>query len=160
MYSETGRVSIIAAWGKFDHTDISYNVVPTYNVTALTVALLVQGVEGLPPETGVAGDARETLHVEHLLHGDAAAAIADHVVTTAGAASWKCIAEAEIRILLVFKYQKVIMEQGLYQNSPQKGGGSCHTPTSWWGGPALPQALLRLSPAGRITCKKVQNWSI
>lgn len=59
----------------------------TYNVTALAVTLLVEGVEGLPSETGVAGDARETLHVEHLLHGDAAAAVADHVVAAAGAAT-------------------------------------------------------------------------
>ena len=59
----------------------------TYNVTALTVTLLVQGVEGLPSETGVAGDARETLHMEHLLHGDTAAAITDHVVAAPGAAT-------------------------------------------------------------------------
>lgn len=60
----------------------------TYNVTTLAVAPLVQSVEGLPSETGVAGDARETLHVKHLLHGNAAAAIADHVVTAAGAATY------------------------------------------------------------------------
>lgn len=59
----------------------------THNVTAFTVALLVEGVERLPSEMGVAGDACETLHVEHLLHGDTAAAVADHVVATAGAAS-------------------------------------------------------------------------
>lgn len=59
----------------------------TYNVTALTVTLLVQGVEGLPSETGVAGDASETLHMEHLLHGDTTAAITDHVVATPGTAT-------------------------------------------------------------------------
>ena len=36
----------------------------------------------------MAGDAGEALHVEHLLHGDAAAAVAQHVVPTAGAAAW------------------------------------------------------------------------
>lgn len=59
----------------------------THNVTALAVTLLVQGVERLPPETGVAGDAGEALDVEHLLHGDAAAAVAHHVVATSGAAA-------------------------------------------------------------------------
>lgn len=61
----------------------------TYDVAALAVTLLVQGVEGLPSQTGVAGDARETLHVEHLLHGDAATAITDHVVATPDAATCK-----------------------------------------------------------------------
>lgn len=61
----------------------------TYNVTALTVTLLVQGIEGLPSKAGVAGDARETFHVEHLFHGDAPAAITHHVVTTAGTATLK-----------------------------------------------------------------------
>ena len=60
----------------------------THDVAALAVALLVQGVEGLPPQAGVAGDAGEALHVEHLLHGDAAAAVAQHVVPAAGAAAW------------------------------------------------------------------------
>lgn len=60
-----------------------------YNVTALAVTLLVEGVEGLPPETRVAGDASETFHVEHLLHGDAAAAVADHVVAAPGTAAWR-----------------------------------------------------------------------
>lgn len=59
----------------------------TYDVTALAVTLLVESVEGLPSQTCVAGDTRETLHVENLLHGDAAAAIADHVVAAAGAAT-------------------------------------------------------------------------
>lgn len=59
----------------------------TYDVTALAVTLLVESVEGLSSQTCVAGDTRETLHVENLLHGDAAAAIADHVVSAAGAAT-------------------------------------------------------------------------
>ena len=59
----------------------------SHNVTVLAVALLVQGVERLPAETGVAGDAGETLHVEHLLHGDAAAAVAQDVVPAAGTAT-------------------------------------------------------------------------
>lgn len=58
----------------------------THNVTTLTVTLLFQRVERLPPQPGMAGDAGETLHVEHLLHGDAAAAVSDHVLTTASAA--------------------------------------------------------------------------
>lgn len=61
----------------------------TYNVTALTVTLLVQSIEGLPSEAGVAGDARETFHVEHLFHGDTPAAIAHHVVATARTATLK-----------------------------------------------------------------------
>ena len=36
----------------------------------------------------MAGDAGEALHVEHLLHGDAAAAVAQNVVPAAGAAAW------------------------------------------------------------------------
>lgn len=64
-----------------------YSCFLTYNVTTLTVTLLVEGVEGLASETGVAGDAGETLHVEHLLHGDAAAAVTDHVVTAPGTAT-------------------------------------------------------------------------
>lgn len=77
-----------AGQGERDETGL-LSVSDTYDVTALAVALLVEGVEGLSSQTGVAGDACETLHVEHLLHGDAPAAIADHVVTTAGAASCK-----------------------------------------------------------------------
>lgn len=69
----------------------------TYNVTTLTVTLLVEGVERLPSETGVAGDARETLHVEHLLHGDTAAAVTDHVVTAPGTAAWK---KSQVFVLL------------------------------------------------------------
>lgn len=61
----------------------------THNVTAFAVTLLIQGVERLPAETGVAGDACETLHVEHLLHGDTATAVADHIFSAAGAASWE-----------------------------------------------------------------------
>lgn len=61
----------------------------TYNVTAFAVTLLIQGIERLPAETGVAGDACETLHVEHLLHGDTATAVADHIFSAAGAASWR-----------------------------------------------------------------------
>lgn len=53
----------------------------THNVTTLTVTLLVQGVEGLPSEASVTGDAREALHVKHLLHGDATAPIANNIVT-------------------------------------------------------------------------------
>lgn len=37
---------------------------------------------------GVAGDACETLHVEHLLHGNTATAVTNHIVTTAGTTSW------------------------------------------------------------------------
>lgn len=59
----------------------------TYDVTFLTVALLVQGVERLASQPGVAGDAREALHMEHLLHGDAAAAVTHHVVPAASAAT-------------------------------------------------------------------------
>lgn len=59
----------------------------THNVTTLTVTLLLQRVERLPPQAGVAGDAGETLHVEHLLHGDAAAAVPDHVIAAASAAT-------------------------------------------------------------------------
>lgn len=59
----------------------------TYDVAALAVTLFVQGVEGLPSQAGVAGDTGKTLHVEHLLHGDAAAAITHHVVAAAGAAA-------------------------------------------------------------------------
>ena len=59
----------------------------SHNVTVLAVALLVQGIERLPPETGMAGDAGETLHVEHLLHGDAATAVAQDVVPAAGTAT-------------------------------------------------------------------------
>lgn len=66
----------------------------TYDVAVLAVTLLVQGVEGLPSEAGVAGDARETLHVEHLLHGDAAAAVTDHVVTAPDAATCRRKADA------------------------------------------------------------------
>lgn len=61
----------------------------THNVAALAVTLLVQGVEGLPSQAGVAGDTGETLHMEHLLHGNAAAAVTHHVVATAGAATWE-----------------------------------------------------------------------
>ena len=60
----------------------------THNVTALAVALLVQVVERLPPERGVAGDASETLHVEHLLHGDTAANVAKDVATATCTATW------------------------------------------------------------------------
>lgn len=59
----------------------------TYNVTALTVTLLIQGVEWLPSQSGVAGDACETLYVENLLHCDAATAIAHHVIPAASAAT-------------------------------------------------------------------------
>lgn len=59
----------------------------THNVTTLTVTLLLQGVEWLASQPGVAGDACEALHVEHLLHGDAAAAIADDVIPAASAAT-------------------------------------------------------------------------
>lgn len=62
-------------------------VAVTDDVAALAVTLLVQGVERLPSQAGVAGDAGETLHVEHLLHSDAAAAVTHHVVATAGAAA-------------------------------------------------------------------------
>lgn len=64
----------------------------TDNVAALAVTLLVQGVEGLPSQAGVAGDAGETLHMEHLLHGNAAAAVTHHVVAAAGAAAWEITA--------------------------------------------------------------------
>jgi hypothetical protein len=63
-------------------------VTATHNITALAVALLVQGVERLPPETSVAGDASETLHVEHLLHGNTATAVAKDVVTATCTATW------------------------------------------------------------------------
>lgn len=43
----------------------------------------------MPSETGVACDAREALHVEHLLHGDATVAIADHIVSASCTATWK-----------------------------------------------------------------------
>lgn len=55
----------------------------TDDVAALAVTLLVQGVEGLTSQAGVAGNAGETLHVEHLLHGNAAAAVTHHVVAAA-----------------------------------------------------------------------------
>lgn len=48
---------------------------------------------------GVAGDARETLHVEDLLHGNAATAVTNHIVTTAGAASWGGGQRVEITLL-------------------------------------------------------------
>ena len=59
----------------------------TYNVAALTVTFLVQGVEGLSSEAGVAGDAGEALHVKNLLHGNASAAISDYIVPTSSAAT-------------------------------------------------------------------------
>lgn len=61
----------------------------TYNVTTLAVTLLVQGVKRLPSEPRMAGDTCETLHMKHLLHGDTAATITNHVVATAGTTTWK-----------------------------------------------------------------------
>lgn len=50
----------------------------------------------------MAGDARETLHVEHLLHGDTAAAVADHVVSTAGAATCTATEGKKVKKLSFF----------------------------------------------------------
>lgn len=57
------------------------------NVTALTVTFLVQGVEGLSSQASVARDAGEALHVKHLLHGDASAAVSDYIVPTSSTAT-------------------------------------------------------------------------
>lgn len=56
----------------------------THNVTGLTVALFVQCIERLASELGMAGDTRETFHVEYLLHSNAATPITKHVVSTPG----------------------------------------------------------------------------
>lgn len=96
MYSDTKRQEVTAyTASKLQRGKLrclSNRCSCTYNVTALAVTLLVEGVERLPSEAGVAGDARETLHVEHLLHGDTAAAVTDHVVATSCTATckWKC----------------------------------------------------------------------
>lgn len=74
----------------------------TYNVTALAVALLLECVERLPSKPRVTGDAGEALHVEHLLHGDAAAAVANHIVPTAGAATCSCAAQVHMVQLIIF----------------------------------------------------------
>lgn len=63
----------------------------THNVTALTVALFVQCIERLASELGMAGDTRETLHMEHLLHSDTAAPITEHVVATPGTPAWESV---------------------------------------------------------------------
>lgn len=56
----------------------------TYYVAGLAVGLLVHGIEGLPTQLGVAGHADEAVHVEDLVHGSAASALAHHVLSAAG----------------------------------------------------------------------------
>ena len=60
-----------------------------YYVAGLAVGLLVHGVEGLAAQLGSAGHADEAVHVEHLVHGGAASALAHHVLSAAGTATWR-----------------------------------------------------------------------
>lgn len=64
----------------------------------------------------------------------------------------------------------------MYQNSPLKGGGSCHKPTSWLVAPTHPQAWCLPPPSGQqaeahsleflitikgfFTGKKIQNMVV
>ena len=61
----------------------------TYNVAGLTVGFLLHSVEGLPSELVAADDARETIHVEDLVHGSASCAFPNHIFPTASTAAWK-----------------------------------------------------------------------
>lgn len=42
-----------------------------HNVAVLAVGFLLNGIERLASQTALAGDAGETLHMEHLVHSDA-----------------------------------------------------------------------------------------
>lgn len=59
----------------------------THNVARLAVRFLLHGKEGLATQLGAAGHADEAVHVEDLVHGGAAGALADHVLPAAGAAA-------------------------------------------------------------------------
>lgn len=61
----------------------------TYDVAGLTVGFLLHSIEGLPSELVAADDARETVHVEDLVHGSASCAFPDHILPTASTAAWK-----------------------------------------------------------------------
>lgn len=57
------------------------------NVAGLTVGFLLHGVEGLPPELAVADDARETIHMEDLVHGSASCPFPNDIFPTASTAA-------------------------------------------------------------------------
>lgn len=60
----------------------------THHIAGLAVGLLLHGVEGLPAQLAAAGGADEAVHVEDLVHGGAAGALAHHVLPAGGAAAW------------------------------------------------------------------------
>lgn len=57
------------------------------NVAGLTVGFLLHGIEGLPSELVVADDARETIHMEDLVHGSASCPFPNDIFPTASAAA-------------------------------------------------------------------------
>lgn len=57
------------------------------NVAGLAVGFLLHGVEGLSPELVVADDARETIHMEDLVHGSASCPFPNDIFPTASTAA-------------------------------------------------------------------------